>query len=217
MIINVRGANGSGKSTLVKRVLDLYESEPFYVSRRQRPMGYRCKSFREGADVLLVVGAYETPTGGADTITDAATIYDMVRQASEAKLDVLFEGIVAQHNTTKLLEIMREHETIVVQLSTPVEECIESVRKRRIARGETAPFEGENVRKEYKSVLSSCERIRSNGYVVHKMDREAALIHVLKLLNVPCQCDNVRGDDGEPTAVFCHMHDPQTFAPEIVA
>jgi len=185
MIINVRGANGSGKSTLVKRVLDLHESEPFYVSRRQRPMGYRCRSHRDGVDTLLIPGAYETPTGGCDTITDASTIYDMVRQAAEAKLDVLFEGIVAQHNTTKLLEIMRDHSTIVVQLSTPMEDCVDSVRARRIARGDTAPFEGENVRKEYKSVLSSGRRIEDNGYPVLRLDRDAAFMKVCELLSVP--------------------------------
>jgi len=187
MIINVRGANGSGKSTLVKRVLDLYESEPFYVSRRQRPMGYRCKSFRGGVNALLIPGAYETPTGGCDTISDASTIYDMIQQAAEAGLDVLFEGIVAQHNTTRLLELMRSHAVVVIQLTTSMEDCIESVRTRRIARGETTPFAGDNVKKEYKSVISSCDRIRSNGYAVVKLDREAAFHEVCKTLQVPTE------------------------------
>jgi hypothetical protein len=187
MIINVRGANGSGKSTLVKRILDLYESEAFYVSRRQRPMGYRCKSFRNGANVLLIPGAYETPTGGCDTISDASTIYDMIQQAAEAGLDVLFEGIVAQHNTTRLLEIMRSHAVVVIQLTTSMEDCIESVRARRIARGETAPFAGENVKKEWKSVVSSCDRIRSNGYTVLKLDREAAFREICTMLEIPAE------------------------------
>lgn len=185
MIINVRGANGSGKSTLVKRVLDLYENEPFYVTGRKRPLGYRCKSFRPGVEKLLIPGSYETPTGGCDTISDAATIYDMVQQAAESGLDVLFEGIVAQHNTTRLLEIMKTHEVTVIQLTTSMEDCIESVRARRIARGELTPFAGDNVKKEWKSVKSSCDRIRANGYTVLQLDREAAFLKVCEMLNVP--------------------------------
>lgn len=193
MIINVRGANGSGKSTLVKRVLDLYENEAFYVTGRKRPMGYRCKSVRPGAERLLIPGAYETPTGGCDTISDAATIYDMVQQAADAGLDVLFEGIVAQHNTTRLLEIMKTHDVTVIQLATSMDDCVESVRQRRIARGDDSYFAGENVKKEWKSVKSSCDRIRNNGYQVLLLDREAAFLKVCEMLCVqlPSQLDKV--------------------------
>lgn len=191
MIVNVRGANGSGKSTCVRRVLDLHETrEEIRVDGRARPLGYSCTSLRPGCEKLLIPGAYETPTGGCDTISSADLIYSMVLESARGGADVLFEGIVAQHNTTRLLEIHREIPVLVIRLATTEDECVEGVRQRRAARGDDREFDPKNVRKEYRSVLSSERRLLNNGVTVHVLSREDAFETCAALLRgetvLPC-------------------------------
>lgn len=182
MIVNIRGANGSGKSTLVRKILDLHESTEIRTEGRSRPAGYLCKSQRPGCDKLLIPGSYETPTGGCDTLPNAELIYGMVTSAAEAGSDVLFEGIVAQHNTTKLLEICRDHRVIVIVLTTSQDDCVAAVRQRRIARGDDRPLDPKNVIKEWRSVQSSTNRLYQNGATVLRLDREEAFTRCLALL-----------------------------------
>lgn len=172
-IINVRGANGSGKSTCVRRILELHTlREPIMVEGRGRPLGYTCH--RDEKPKLLIPGSYENPTGGCDTISSADLIYSMVIESARGGADVLFEGIVAQHNTTKLLEIHREIPVLVIRLATTEDECVEAVKQRRAARGDDREFDPKNVRKEYRSVMSSERRLLNNGVAVKVLDREAA-------------------------------------------
>lgn len=189
MIINIRGGHGSGKSTLVKRVMDLYrvKSERRMPSRK-RPLAYECSDGVVDNFVVLrtvaVLGAYETATGGCDTIGSADTIYELVKTYAESGMDVLFEGIVAQHSSGRLMEIHEKHDVRVVVLTTSQETCVESVRSRRAARGASVEeFDPKNVVKEWKSVASSTKSILAKGAKVEQLDREAAFARVCQLLN----------------------------------
>jgi hypothetical protein len=173
-IYSVRGANGAGKSTLVRRVLELYPSQDeMRVESRKRPLGYRCS----GGDMrpLFVPGSYETPTGGCDTISDVETAYALVKSYADLGLDVLFEGILAQHSSGRLLDLRASHRVEVIVLTTSEEDCVAAVRDRRAARGATVEeFDPRNVIKEYKSVQSSSRALSSKGCSVSRLSREEA-------------------------------------------
>ena len=188
MIINIRGTHGSGKSTLVRRVRDLYDGQrPMMIPKRQRPLGYACTSSMVGPNPrlppLFVVGSYETPTGGCDTIGSIEQIFELVTTMAEHS-HVLFEGIVAQHSAGRLLDVAlaRPGEVTVIALSTPSEICVSSVEHRRLERGELTPLDPKNVLKEYKSVLSSSLRLQRDGLPVLQMSRDEAFAHVVNLL-----------------------------------
>lgn len=197
MIINVRGTHGSGKSTLVRRVLEQYREEqkahgdnygviPWKIDGRKRPFGYHCRG-RNFAP-LLILGSYETPTGGCDTISQIEMIFGAVEMAAETGGNVLFEGIVAQHSATRLLDLNKKHPVDVIVLTTPQEVAVESVRSRRAERGASVEeFDPKNVIKEYKSVLSSSRRLEGNGMTLHKLDREAGFLFVLSKLSAETQ------------------------------
>lgn len=184
MIINIRGSHGSGKSTLVRNVRDLYdEVTPMMIPKRQRPLGYSCRSSTDRLPPLFVVGSYETPTGGCDTIGSIEQIFDLVTTMAD-RGHVLFEGIVAQHSAGRLLDVAmaRPGSVTVIALNTPAEICVSSVEARRAERGQLEPLDPKNVLKEHKSVLSSTARLRRDGLPVLEMSRYDAFTHVVHLL-----------------------------------
>lgn len=184
MIINIRGSHGSGKSTLVRSVRDLYDTQtPTMIPKRQRPLGYACRSSTGRLPPLYVVGSYETPTGGCDTIGSIEMIFELVTSMAEHG-HVIFEGIVAQHSAGRLLDVAmaRPGEVTVIALSTPAELCVSSVESRRVERGQLEPLDPKNVIKEYKSVLSSTARLRRDGLPVLELSRFEAFVHVQNML-----------------------------------
>lgn len=185
MIVNIRGTHGSGKSTLVRRVKELYGEGAVanMLSGRKQPYGYTCVS--PELRPLYIAGHYVGACGGCDSISSIESIFGSVQIAAESGLSVLFEGIVAQHSAGRLLELNKVHPVTVIVLSTPLEECIRSVNLRRIERGQFEEVDPKNLTKEFKSVLSSTKRLRSEGMVIQEMDREQAFEFVSASLRAP--------------------------------
>lgn len=179
MIINVRGTHGSGKTTVVRRIMESYEvCNPLFIEGRKRPIAYRCED--KHLKNVMVLGSYENTTGGCDTISQIEMIFDLALTYADAGYNVLFEGIVAQHSATRLLELNKKHPVDVIILTTPMEVAIESVKSRRAERGaDVENFDPKNVIKEYKSVLSSTRNLESKGMKMHKLGREEAFNFIL--------------------------------------
>jgi hypothetical protein len=163
----------------------------------------------------MILGTYENPTGGCDTIQaingtgSIEVIFDTVKSGIAAQMAILFEGIVAQHSAGRLVDLHREHPVAVVVLSTTLEECVAAVRARRVERGAepdpgpydhqrsycmnpsahpncvTDGFDPKNVVKEWKSVASSSKRLIGDGVPILSLDRETAFQHVMAMLRLP--------------------------------
>jgi hypothetical protein len=183
MIINVRGTHGSGKTTLVKRVRDSYTTvTPWMVDGRKRPFGYHLRS--DTLSPLTILGSYENATGGCDTISEIEVMFDAIKTLADGGQNVLFEGIVAQHSSGRLMDLHKIHPVDVIVLQTTLEVAIESVKVRRAERGaDVENFDPKNVIKEYKSVLSSTKTLIGRGAVIHKLDREEGFQWVMSRLN----------------------------------
>ncbi len=194
MIINIRGTHGSGKSTLVRRVKEMYGDGAVaqMLAGRKQPFGYMCRA--PGLRQLYIPGHYVGPCGGCDSISSIESIFDSVRTAAESGVQVLFEGIVAQHSAGRLLDLHMIHPVKVIALSTSQEECIESVVQRRAERGQTEEFDPKNVIKEFKSVLSSSRRLTNDGLPVEFMSREEAFDYVSRAISLaPAQATVIAG------------------------
>ena len=175
MIINVRGTSGSGKSTLVRRIGDLYERRfPAKVANRRQPIGYIFT--RPEGRSLAVIGHYETPCGGCDTITDQDEIYQRVRDSHAAGLDVLYEGLLISADANRCVALHTDGLPLkVLALDTPLELCLSSVNERRRAKNPDKPdVNPKNTESKFKGVKSSMKRLEAAGLDARWASRDGA-------------------------------------------
>lgn len=185
-VVNLRGTSGAGKSTVVRRVMEKYvpggEQAVFQEGRRQ-PLAYLLRPPREGMNPLYIPGHYETPAGGCDTLPTIDRVYELVEGAAEKGYDVLFEGIMVQDGRlSRFMEFYKKYQPTVIELTTPIQECLAGVQARRDARGDIRPLNPKNTIQRAERVRRGCSRIRDAGGKVLKLDREAAYQECLRVL-----------------------------------
>lgn len=186
MIINIRGTSGSGKSTLVRRVVELYGSRISYKEPgRKQPIGYTYNRRGEGRP-LAVIGHYETPCGGCDTIPKMDRIFELVRQAHAQGQDVIFEGLLIAADVNRTVALHTDGLPLrVIALDVPLEVCLDSVNQRRRAKNPDKPdVNPKNTKSKHKGVKASVERLRSAGVQVEWADREAAFEAIRRELGI---------------------------------
>ncbi len=134
---------------------------------------------------LMVLGHYETPCGGCDTIKTTDHVYSLVRHGVEKGYNILYEGIMVQDDTRRILELASEYPDVhVIGLTTPVEECLAGVQARRDARGDERPLDPKNTVNRAKTVRRTCEKLRAAGMDVQFLDREAAYQYCVEALGI---------------------------------
>lgn len=174
-VINVRGTSGSGKSTLVRRITECYQSrERYYEPGRKQPIGY--VYHRPEGRSLAVIGHYETPCGGCDTIPKMEHIFELVRKSHAAGLDVLFEGLLISADVKRTLALHEEGlPLVVVQLDVDIDTCLDSVNQRRRAKKPDAPdVNPKNTISKHRGVVKSMEKLREAGVKHYTAGRVAA-------------------------------------------
>jgi len=138
MIINIRGTSGSGKSTLARRVMEQYTGCRSRIKRpgRRQPFGYILARGPQNppGKALIVIGHYESPCGGCDTIKTYDEVFQAVRDAHDAGYDVLFEGLLLSTDKNHMTKLAQEYEHLIVGLDVPVDECLRCVNERRRAK-----------------------------------------------------------------------------------
>ena len=188
MIINIRGTSGSGKTHLVRQIMDLYHSRVAYRQEgRKQPIGYVYE--REGGGrPLAVVGHYETACGGCDTIAKMEDIFELVRQSAAQGFDVIFEGLLISADVNRHVDLeewcrANGHELMVVALTTPIDQCLDSVNARRRAKNpDKPPVKEKNTISKFNGVRKSLERLRQAGVRVEEGTREEVLTLVKREL-----------------------------------
>ena len=188
MIINIRGTSGSGKSTLIRRIMDCYETKMAVrrsdEPKRKQPHGY-ILSRPKGRD-CVIVGHYETPCGGCDTINGMDRIYQLVREGAEAGYDVIFEGLLisAEFNRTYALHT-DDLDLFVVGLDIPLEKCVDSVNERRWAKNPAKPgVNPKNTESKWKGTRSTMKKLAEHGVDAQWADRDGAFNLIAERLNL---------------------------------
>jgi hypothetical protein len=158
-------------------------------SARRTPIGHLCGLHDDDTFNLWLMGPYldTCQTGGCDLIKNPSHIMDddgmtvitpgyfsIIEERAREGYHVLFEGIVAQHCTGKLLDLHRAKlDVLVIGLTTPVEICIERVKIRR-AEGQgykkELVLDPSNLIREERSVKNALAKLKSNGVHVEHMD-----------------------------------------------
>ena len=182
-IISVRGTNGSGKTTVVRRVMELFSVKaPVYIDGRKNPYYYMLANGDAGYGAVII-GSYENTTGGCDTISGTAPIYELVKMHALAGRDVIFEGLMhAQDVNHTTLLTLPQH---LIYLATTQEECIASTKTRRAAAGNEKELDPKNLISKYKGVQSAFNRTANLPHVTQfKLSREDAFQKVRELIGV---------------------------------
>lgn len=191
MLINVRGTSGSGKSTLVRKITELYDHFELRVKEgRKRPLAYVYRRNGGRSRSLVVIGHYETPCGGCDTITNIDEVFELVKQYSKLDYDVVFEGLLISAAVNQFVDLhtwtKRNHDVLVViGLEVPLEVCLASVNERRQKRNaQLKDVNPKNTTSKWKGVKRAMERLQEAGVTTHWLKREQAFEKCKKLLSL---------------------------------
>lgn len=193
MIINLRGTSGAGKSHIVREVMSHFAVKmPEYIDGRKRPLLYRLypgESVEVETPRAVVLGHYETPCGGCDTISVPKSldfIYDLVRREDSAGFHVLYEGLIVESDVRRLAECHHEgRKVLVLALNTPVEVCLESVKQRRGERGDARELDPTNTVNRMPQIQKRMRRLREQGVDARWVSREEGLRLTLEALECP--------------------------------
>ena len=195
-IINIRGTSGSGKTFLVREVMRRAE-----VQSNCTPLlltGFHPVS---GRDILLgydyprskisVIGNYGPDCGGCDKFSwkgAADWVQMQVVGAAGSGQRVIFEGLMVSSWSLPRFQALEKVAPVkVIVLSTPLEECLEAIRQRRLSKGNTAELNPESTTGKYKSILSMGYKHRAAGLDVEFLSRGEALVRVCELLGLPLE------------------------------
>lgn len=181
MIITLRGTSGSGKSTVAFTLLKNFPSEK--VMDGKKILGYRVDAGL--SKPIYLVGKYETACGGTDAINTQKESCDRAIRWHEAGGHVILEGLLLSGGGPKAEVTARVTETGDYRhafLDTPLEVCIERVKKRREAAGNEKPLNTANTEMKWGQCVSTYKTLKREGYKVALIDHTRAYDHVMEIL-----------------------------------
>lgn len=192
VIVNPRGAGGAGKTELVRRIMADYgrgrdgRAEPIRHARPERPVGYRF-THPHGGPPVVVLGHYESTSGGCDTIrlTDGGMdeVFRLADAWATAGYDVVLEGLLLSTEHTRSAALAELHELHVLRLTTPIERCVGNLITRRRARRDTWPLIARTAAVLDDEVNEACLRLRRSAASVEVCGFEQALRRARELLS----------------------------------
>jgi adenylate kinase family enzyme len=181
MIVNVRGTSGSGKSMLVRTVRDQYPfTTPYHISGRKQPIRYLHEKANHRS--LTVIGHYETACGGCDTVSGMDYIYELIHDAVGRDEDVIFEGLIVASDVKRCINLMEISQLLVIELNTPLEECVAGIQSRRDERGDDRILNPKNTISKMRAIEKQRSKWRAAGVDFRLLTREAALMTCFEVL-----------------------------------
>lgn len=182
MLLNIRGTHGSGKSTIVKSLIERYPSTELFGENPRRPDGYRVDVPWLGRPVM-VIGSYRTACGGCDGIQPYSLIWPRI-VAYSAEGHVLFEGALVSSsygNIGRASEAFGD-DAVFAFMDTPLDVCLDRIRRRRAAKGKTEPLNPKNTADKHRNVETSLAAFRAAGRRIEFLDHRNPNPRVAALL-----------------------------------
>ncbi len=190
MIIQIRGTSGSGKTyamNAIKKQLEPFLIEEVKTVGRKRPLLYYYDV--NNLDVLIL-GHYETPCGGCDSIGSAPKIYELIEECSTHYVNnnvrpiILAEGLLLSEDTKWTKQIPAWDDLVVYDLTTPPEKCLEQVKSRRDSVGNSKPLNPDNTLNRVKVIERSRLNLVELGVNCFRYSTEQTIKAVLKKIGV---------------------------------
>jgi predicted kinase len=163
--------------------MDQYEAiVPYFTDGRRKPLYYVCSTNLKKP--VISIGHYETPCGGCDTLKTVDQVYDIVRESARSGFHVIYEGIMVSGESRRCIQLHKDSLPIhVIALDVPLEQCLESVRSRREARGAKSEFNPERTQRRAREVRSMMEHLKIAGVKTEWLPRDEALVRCIELFN----------------------------------
>jgi len=162
-IVKIHGNSGSGKTTIIRNLFDQAEAVTKLGPNISKPEAY---SFHiPGIQLPIhVVGSYENTCGGVDTISNMDELVHLIHKYAPHG-NVIYEGLLVSTYFGSAGRAMASYgdSHLWAFLDTPLEVCIERVKARRLAAGNTKPFNEENTRNRDKPIKALREKLIKYG------------------------------------------------------
>lgn len=198
MIILIAGTNGAGKTHLMRRILAKLPEKPdllteVKVDGKSGPKMKRIASTWLAPYDITILGKYDGPTcGGCDCYSWKGASDDLERVVTEevkAGRRVLLEGLIVATWGQDRMKRLKDLGLVVVQLSTPLEACLDAVNGRRKTRAEAegkeyTPVNPDNPSSKHRFLEKVAPVRRGLGVPVNELDRESAYRYVVEALGM---------------------------------
>jgi ABC-type dipeptide/oligopeptide/nickel transport system ATPase component len=164
MIINIRGTSGSGKTHTARSFMTAYQPETI-VYMADGKVAAHCVYYKMMP--MYVIGSYKNVCGGCDTIPTQDLVCSLVRHFSQLG-HVIFEGLLISHSLNRYAELWKELTGIGIPfvfayMSTPLDICLERVKQRRLAKGNTKELNPYNTTNTFKEAWQTKDRYEAIG------------------------------------------------------
>lgn len=167
-VVKLGGTNGSGKTSVARALLEAMDN------RHKNPVSGKPTNYFGTINGLRwsVLGSYETVCGGMDTISDKHVRLQIIeREMAHMQNDaVFFEGLITGKTygaIGALSEVKNHCKWIYAFMDTPFDVCVARVQARRLAAGNTTPFNPQRTMlPTYKAVQSTAKRAVAQGHRV---------------------------------------------------
>lgn len=179
-VISIRGSNGAGKTWVARRVMD--RAEPDFVKKVTLSNGVLVNVYRN----FVIIGSYDRACGGCDTVKTPQLVWDAVVECAEHS-NVIYEGVIVGNvfEPTMILDARLKAlgaKLVPICLSTPFEQCVENVNKRRAVEGKPPIEKTDNILTNDKKNISSAKKLHAAGLNPHWVSSEEAVPIILKEL-----------------------------------
>lgn len=182
MIIQLRGTSGSGKSTVMTRIMERAgEWNSVLVPGRKKPLYYVCKDFP-----LIVLGHYESPCGGCDTIGSAGKVFELIGNVRKQfpTHDILCEGLLLSEDVKWSSQLVTSQKLFCVFLATDTQTCLNQIKSRREKVGNEKPLNPANTVNRVAVIDRSRRRLIELGVNCVRLSSNQAVEYVLQKLNL---------------------------------
>jgi hypothetical protein len=165
VVVKLGGVNGSGKTSVANALIKATNPEvlPYrLVSGKTTELR---RGLHNGVPVYIL-GKYATACGGMDTISDKEDRYQMIADIATKRGDaiIFFEGLITGKTYGALGALSEKHvkarraRWLYAFMDTPFDVAADRVRQRRLAAGNSAPFDPERT---MRSTYDACVRLES--------------------------------------------------------
>lgn len=182
-VINISGTSGSGKTTIVRQLLNQCSRSPIVTDYKIQ--GYYV--WKLGIMPTVIVGSYEKPTGGCDTISPITEVFKKVLYYHEKEnCNVIFEGLLISRSKGRMIALwndLGQQDLFIYHLTTSIEDCMEGIRQRRALKGNNKPVDPKRTLETYYRVAKITGDLKALGIPVEYTMREEALQKIIDRLS----------------------------------
>jgi gluconate kinase len=146
MIVKLHGTSGSGKTTVARALLAGNIYNTVHNAANRKPEAY-IMFHPYLKKQLAILGPYTATCGGLDSLNNVNEHIRLLEQYGHLN-HVFYEGLLGSEYYGRIgkgSEVFGDSHVFAF-LDTPIDVCIERVKQRRAAAGNTKPFNEDNTR-----------------------------------------------------------------------